>query len=85
MKFLNANTIHNILNGLLVLVGALTGGMIAAGCVQGAGGVLDCSHALIPPADAGYVVTAIGVLKFVMNISRDGVAGLVAPQPPVQK
>lgn len=85
MKFLNANTLHNILNVVLVVVGGLTGALLAAGCVQIAGGSLDCSHALIPPADAGYVVTAIGALKIVMNICRDGITGLVAPQPPVQK
>lgn len=83
MKFLNANTLHNVLNALLVLVGALTGGLLAAGCTQTAAGVIDCTHSFINPTYAGWIMTAIGVLKFVMNIARDGVSGLVAP--PVQK
>ncbi|MDE2105639.1 MAG: hypothetical protein KGL39_50900 [Patescibacteria group bacterium] len=85
MKFLNVNTIHNILNGLLVLVGAATGGLLAAGCTQTAAGAIDCTHSFVNPAYAGYIMTAIGVLKFVMNIARDGVSGLVAQQPPVSK
>lgn len=85
MKFLNANTIHNILNALLVLVGAATGGLLAAGCTQAATGAIDCTHSFVNPTYAGYIMTAIGVLKFIMNIARDGVTGLVAPQPPVQK
>ena len=85
MQYLNANTIHNVLNAVMVLLGAATAGLTASGCTQGATGVIDCSHSFINPTYAGYAIAAIGLLKFVMNIGRDGLTGLVKPQPPVQK
>jgi len=34
---------------------------------------------------AGWVLIGDKVIKLGMNITRDGLTGLVAPQPPVQK
>lgn len=85
MKFVNANTVHNILNIGLIVVGGITGGLLAAGCTENAAGVISCTHALIDPTYLGYVVTAIGALKVAMNVVRDGFTGLVKPQPPVKQ
>ncbi len=85
MQFLNANAIHNVLNAVLVIIGLITGGLLASGCVQSAVGVIDCSQSFLPPTYAGYAIAAIGALKFIMNICRDGITGLVKPQPPVKQ
>lgn len=72
---MNANLFHNILNLIGLIVGALVFydwqalGFDAATAAQITAGVLIVDK----------------VLKFVVNIGRDGLAGLVMRQPPVEK
>lgn len=70
---MNANAVHNILNLVGLIVGALitfdwtTLGLSASSAAAVAGGVL----------------LADKVIKLAMNITRDGIAGLFKVQPPV--
>lgn len=82
---MNSNLAHNLLTAAMVLVAATTAGLSALGCVTLATGSLDCSSSVLPPAYSGAIIAALGVIKIVINISRDGVTGLTKPQPPVQK
>jgi hypothetical protein len=82
---LNSNAIHNILNVANIGLGALTGGLLATGCSTLANGMLDCSHSWINPTYTGGAIAVISVVKLGMNIVRDGLGGLLSPQPPVTK
>jgi hypothetical protein len=68
-----------------LLLAAGTAALLVSGCSQSATGVFDCSHSWINPT---YTTIAIGVLqaaKLTVNMVRDGLGGLVKPQPPVLK
>lgn len=83
MKFLNTNMLHNVLNGA---IGLLAAALLWSGCTLNAlSGAFDCSHSSINPTYTVVAIAVIVILKFVMNIMRDGFTGLVKPQPPVQK
>jgi hypothetical protein len=82
---LNSNTLHNILNIVIALLGAATAFLVATGCTTLADGSLECSASWISPTYTGIAVTVLAILKTVINVFRDGVTGLVKPQPPVQK
>jgi hypothetical protein len=69
----NTNLIHNILNIAIIVVGGL-----AAFDWMALGSALD-----LDPATAAKIVTGLGTVKMVMNVLRDGLAGLVKTQPPV--
>lgn len=73
MKWFNANAVHNILNAIITVLasGALTG--------------IDWTLFGIDDATALKIVGVLSFLKLVMNAYRDGVKGMVAPQPPVEK
>lgn len=87
MNWLNTNTIHNIMNLLLGVVGIATTILVALGCKADAvTGALNCSQA---PVSEGFLVLlvaaagVIGTLKTVINLVRDGLGGLFKQQPPV--
>lgn len=80
---MNTNLVHNVLNILIALVGLLTTVMLATGCTTLATGVLECSQSWIDPTWSGGAITAMAVLKGVINVARDGLTGLVKVQPPV--
>ena len=79
---MNLNMIHNVINLLIAGLGAI---LLASGCVAAANGALDCTASWIPPQFTMIAITALSVLKVVLNIFRDGLAGLWKVQPPVQK
>lgn len=79
---MNLNMIHNIINLLIAALGAL---LISSGCVAGATGALDCTGSWVPPEITVVAITALSVLKVVMNIIRDGLTGIWKVQPPVVK
>jgi hypothetical protein len=81
----NTNTLHNVLNILITLAALLVAILLATGCTQLADGALECSQSFIGPSFAALAVAGLGTLKIVVNIIRDGLAGLVKPQPPVTK
>lgn len=72
---MNANALHNILN----LIGLIVGSLIT----------FDWAGLGLPPelaaTIAGGVLLADKVIKFAMNILRDGLTGLWKVQPPVVK
>lgn len=72
---MNTNAIHNVLN----FVGLLVGIVVTTDFV-GLGFSAETA-ALV----AGWALVADKVIKILMNITRDGVGGLFAPQPPVKK
>lgn len=75
MTWLNSNTLHNLISLILLIVGAL--------------GTFDWTSLGATPETAVHIVSALAlvtsVLKLLVNVSRDGVTGLIKPQPPVQK
>lgn len=72
---MNTNALHNILN----LIGLIVGSLIT---FDWAGlGLAPEVAAMI----AGGVLLADKVIKLAINVTRDGVGGLFAPQPPVVK
>lgn len=70
MKFLNTNTLHNIINVLVILIPALE--------------QFDWSP-FFTDAVALKIVGALGLAKILINVVRDGPTGLVRPQPPVTR
>jgi len=82
---MNTNLLHNILNVLIALLGGVTAFLIATGCTTLPTGQLECSASWISPSVTSIAVMVLGVAKSVINVARDGLAGLVKPQPPVAK
>jgi len=72
---MNTNAIHNILNFIGLIVGALI--------------AYDWTTLGLSPGTAatvaGAVLLADKVIKLAINVTRDGIGGLFAQQPPVQK
>lgn len=68
---MNTNLIHNILNIAMIIVAGLAG--------------FDYVGLGLDPVLAGKIVAALGSLKMIINVIRDGFTGLVKEQPPVQK
>lgn len=66
---MNTNFLHNVLNVAMAVVSALAIPEVAG---------------LLPPELAVKLVGAMAVFKTVINTLRDGLAGLVKTQPPVQ-
>jgi len=75
MTWLNTNTLHNVITLILLVIGAL--------------GTFDWTSLGATPETAVHIVSglalATSILKLFVNVSRDGVTGLVKPQPPVSK
>ncbi|MDE1994384.1 MAG: hypothetical protein KGI75_17910 [Rhizobiaceae bacterium] len=82
---LNTNMLHNILNILIALSALTIAVLLAAGCTQSADGTIECSQSFIGPSYTAYVVAGLSALKLSINIARDGLSGLIKPQPPVSK
>jgi len=80
MNFLNFNFLHNLINLLIVVLGAA---LIGSGCVATAAGGFDCSASWINPQITTWMIAGLAALKIVMNVLRDGVFGLWKVQPPV--
>ncbi|MGY5775578.1 hypothetical protein [Rhizobium sp. LEGMi135b] len=81
----NTNALHNVLNVLIALSATMIAVLLATGCTQFADGTLECSQSFIGPGFAAVAAAALSTLKIIINIMRDGVAGLIKPQPPVDK
>lgn len=82
---MNSNLFHNIANILMIVLAAATAALMATGCTTLPTGVLECSKSFIDPQWTVIIIAGLGVLKMVVNLVRDGLAGLTKPQPPVQK
>ncbi|UWU23221.1 MULTISPECIES: hypothetical protein [unclassified Rhizobium] len=82
---LNTNALHNVLNILITLSALLVAILLATGCTQLGDGTLECSRSFIGPSYTAYAIAGLGALKIVVNITRDGLSGLIKPQPPVGK
>lgn len=65
---MNTNLLHNILNLSIAILAALVG--------------FDWTGLVSAPA-ALQIVTVLTALKLVINALRDGLSGMVKPQPPV--
>lgn len=68
---LNSNAIHNFLNVAISVVSVL--------------GLVDWTTVGVAPATALKIVGVLGIVKLVMNATRDGFKGMVEPQPPVKQ
>ena len=69
MQLLNTNALHNLLNILIATSGGMAG--------------FDFTI-LFSQATAGKITAILALTKLLMNGVRDGVPGMVKPQPPVQ-
>lgn len=67
-NLINTNFLHNFLNVLMVVIPALE--------------VFDWTP-FFDPLTSLKIAGGLGLLKIVINIVRDGMAGLVKQQPPV--
>jgi hypothetical protein len=67
---MNTNLFHNIANILIALIGAMA--------------AMDWT-VIVSQQTATGIVSGLAALKIVINVVRDGVTGLAAPQPPVIK
>jgi hypothetical protein len=75
MSVFNSNAFHNLLNLILIVLMALIGYDWTALGVS----------ATVAVQIASAIGLVVGILKLLVNTTRDGVTGLVAPQPPVVK
>lgn len=82
---MNSNLFHNISNIVSLVLAALTAILMASGCVTLPSGSFDCSSSWINPAYTTGAIAILQFLKIIVNIIRDGLGGLIKPQPPVQK
>jgi hypothetical protein len=67
---MNTNLIHNCLNVVMIVVAGLAG--------------FDFVGLGLDPILAGKIVAGLGTAKMIINVIRDGFAGLTKAQPPVQ-
>lgn len=81
---MNSNMIHNILNVAIAVVSGYTAFLLATGCVALPDGSLNCSESWVSPTITTTSVVVMGVLKSLINVFRDGLGGLIKPQPPVR-
>ncbi|RUU27530.1 MAG: hypothetical protein E5Y88_27055 [Mesorhizobium sp.] len=70
MKWFNTNAAHNLINVLILLLTSLVG--------------FDWTMFGIDAALALKIAGVLTLLKILMNVVRDGVAGLVKKQPAVE-
>lgn len=82
---INSNLVHNVMNTLGWVGGSAATLATFFGC-QDFGSQMNCSGSWVPPSWIPYIMAA-GTLMFfskqIMNLLRDGFAGLAAEQPPV--
>jgi hypothetical protein len=81
---MNSNAFHNAANIASLLLAAATAALLASGCSQNAAGVFDCSQSWINPTYTTAAIAGLQGIKLVVNLFRDGLGGLIKPQPPVQ-
>lgn len=82
---MNSNAFHNVANVASLVLAALTAILMQSGCTGLPNGNLDCSSSWINPAYTTGAIALLQVAKLIVNVVRDGLGGLTAPQPPVQK
>ncbi len=68
-KWLNTNLLHNILNVSMAVIGSLE--------------LIDLAP-LVGVENSLKIITGMAIAKLVINLVRDGIAGLAKDQPPVQ-
>lgn len=84
----NTNSVHNFLNVAIAVIGIVATVLLAFGCTQLPTGAFDCSTAISLPAwlNPAWLTAlggALGVIKLVINATRDGLSGMIKDQPPV--
>ena len=67
---MNTNFLHNILNIAIALIASAS--------------AFDWTVIISPTASA-TIISGLAITKLVINAVRDGLGGMVAVQPPVQK
>lgn len=81
---MNTNAFHNAANIASLLLAGATAMLLASGCSQNAAGVFDCSQSWINPTYTTAAIAGLQAVKLVVNLIRDGLGGLIKPQPPIQ-
>lgn len=82
---MNSNLFHNIANIAMIAIAGVTAAMVAMGCTETSTGALECSEStLLSPGTATMIIAALGVIKMIVNVVRDGFSGLTKRQPPVE-
>lgn len=68
MDWLNTNAVHNVMNVAIAFLVAMIG--------------FDWT-VLFSTTTAATIAGILATIKVIMNVVRDGLAGLIKPQPPV--
>ena len=82
---MNSNAFHSAANIASLVLAAGTAALLVSGCIQTPTGVFDCSGSWINPTYTTAGIAVLQGLKLLVNVVRDALAGLIKPQPPVQK
>lgn len=82
---MNSNMFHNLANIAMVVLAMLTAGLLATGCVEVVNGAVSCAASWLDPKLTMWGIGALGALKVLVNVVRDGFGGLFKPQPPVDQ
>lgn len=80
---MNSNAFHNVANIASLVLAGTTAVLLASGCTEIATGTFDCAGSWINPAFTAAAIAVLQVIKLAVNVVRDGVGGLIKPQPPV--
>jgi hypothetical protein len=84
---MNTNLVHNILNAATWIIGLLGLILTYSGCSALPNGNYDCTASgVIPPSLLPIILlltTVMAISKTVINLTRDGLGGLMKVQPPV--
>lgn len=82
---MNTNAIHNIMNWIIGACGIIGTILLQLGCTN-VGENISCVSANVPTWLAPWLIGiagALGIIKSIMNLVRDGFGGLFKEQPPV--
>jgi hypothetical protein len=82
---MNSNLFHNISNVVSLLLAVAACVLLWSGCIVTPAGSFDCAGSFIDPGYTAIAIAVIQLVKMIVNVVRDGIAGLAKPQPPVKQ
>lgn len=82
---MNSNLFHNIANLASLVLSLGTVILLWSGCTTTVTGSFDCGGSFINPAYTTGAIAVLQAIKMGVNVVRDGISGLMKPQPPVKQ